>query len=146
MDGEENPSEPENQEYEIQDNPFRTSNMNELRTPIQPLSMQNINLNDSVIINEDRTGEDYHMVTGATKPLHNTTTTHNEHLIAEPVNIQQDPVNQIPMATEKLASRHSQPSLFHPKKHSHLMVNWKRTRNLNILKIFSTQHSECNPH
>ena len=42
------------------------------------------------------------MVTGATKPLHrqssnNTTTTHNEHLIAEPLNIQQDPVNQIAM-------------------------------------------------
>ena len=37
------------------------------------------------------------MVTGATKPLHrqssnNTTTTHNENLIAEPLNTQQDPV------------------------------------------------------
>ena len=90
-DGEKNASEPENQECEIQDNPFRPSNLNELRTPIQPLSIQNIDLNDSVVINEDRTGEDYHMVTGATKPLHrqssnNTTTTHNEHLIAEPLN------------------------------------------------------------
>ena len=34
--------------------------MNELRTPIQPLSIQNIDLNDSVVINEDRTQEDYH--------------------------------------------------------------------------------------
>ena len=59
-DGEENASEPENQECEIPDNPFRPSNLNELRTPIQPLSMQNIDLNDSVVINEDRTGEDYH--------------------------------------------------------------------------------------
>ena len=59
---EENASEPENQEYEIQDNPFRPSNLNELRTPIQPLNMQNINLNDSVAINEDRTGEDYHSI------------------------------------------------------------------------------------
>ena len=59
-DGEENASEPENQECEIQDNPFRPSNLNELRTPIQPLSIQNIDLNDSVVINEDRTGEDYH--------------------------------------------------------------------------------------
>ena len=58
--GGENASEPENQENEIQDNPFRPSNMNELRTPIQPLSIQNIDLNDSVVINEDRTGEDYH--------------------------------------------------------------------------------------
>ena len=59
-DGEENASDPENQECEIQDNPFRPSNLNELRTPIQPLSIQNIDLNDSVVINEDRTGEDYH--------------------------------------------------------------------------------------
>ena len=73
-----------------------------------------------MVINEDRTGEDYHMVKGATKPLHrqssnNTTTTHNEHLIAEPLTIQQDPVNQIAIAIEKLARRNSQPSLFHPK-------------------------------
>ena len=59
-DGEENASEPENQECEIQDNPFRPSNLNELRTPMQPLSIQNIDLNDSVVINEDRTQEDYH--------------------------------------------------------------------------------------
>ena len=113
--------------------------------------MQNIDLNYSVVINEDRRGEDYHMVTGATKPLHrqssnNTKTTHNEHLIAEPLNIQQDPVNQKAMAIEQLASRNSHPSLFHPKIHSLSMGNWKRTRNSNISKIFSTQHSECNPH
>ena len=119
-DGEENATEPENQEREIQDNPFRPSNLNELRTPMQPLNIQNIDLNDSVVMNEDRTQEDYHMVTGATKPLHrqssnNTTITHNEHLIAEPLNIQQDPVTQIAMAIEKLANRNSQPSLFHPK-------------------------------
>ena len=143
-DGEENASEPENRECEIQGNPFRPSNLNELRTPMQPLSIQTIDLNDSVVINEDRTGEDYHMVTGATKPLHrqssNNTTTHNEHLIAEPLNMQQDPVNQIATAIENLASRNSQPSLFHPKIHSLSM------RNSNISKIFSTQHFECNPH
>ena len=66
-DGKENASEPENQECEIQDNPFGPSNPNELRTPIQPLSIQNIDLNDSVVINEDRTGEDYH--TGVCKQL-----------------------------------------------------------------------------
>ena len=59
-DGEENASGPENQECEIQGNPFRPSNLNELRTPMQPLSIQNIDLNDSVVINEDRTQEDYH--------------------------------------------------------------------------------------
>ena len=130
--GEENASEPENQECEIQSNPFRPPNLNELRTPIQPLSMQNIDLNDSVVINEDRTGEDYHMVTVATKPLHrqssnNKTTTHDEHLIAEPLNIQQDPVNQIAMAIEKRASCNSQPSLFHPK--NTLTFNGKLEKN-----------------
>ena len=59
-DDEANASEPENQENEIQDNPFRSSNMNELRMPMQPLNIQNIDLNDSVVINEDRAGEDYH--------------------------------------------------------------------------------------
>ena len=34
--------------------------MNELRTPMQPLKIQNIGINDSVVINEDRTGEDYY--------------------------------------------------------------------------------------
>ena len=145
-DGEENASETENQECEIQDHPFRPSNSNELRTPMQFLSIQNVDLNDSVVINEDRTQEDYHMVTEVTKPLHrqssnNTTTTHNE-----PLNIQQDPVNQIAMAIEKLASRNSQPSLFHPKTHSLSTGNWKRMRNSNISKIISTQHSECIPH
>ena len=60
-DGEENASGPENQECEIQDNPFRPSNLNELRTPMQPLSIQNIDLNDSEVMNEDRTREDYHI-------------------------------------------------------------------------------------
>ena len=150
-DGEENVSEPGNQECEIQDNPFRPSNLNELRTPMQPLSIQNIDLNDSVVINEDRKQEDYHMVTGATKPLHrqssnNTTTTHNEHLIAEPLNFQQDPVNQIAMAFEKLASRNSQPSLFHPK--NTLTFNGKLEKNekFEYFEDLSTQHSECNPH
>ena len=62
-DDEENASDPENQESGIQDNPFRPSKKNELRKPMQPLNIQNIDLNEFVIINEDRTGEDYHMVT-----------------------------------------------------------------------------------
>ena len=62
MDGEANASEPEYQENKIKDNLFRSSNMNELRTPMQPLNIQNIDLNDSVVINENRTGEDYHNI------------------------------------------------------------------------------------
>ena len=61
-DDEENASEPEGQEIEIQDNPFTPSNMNELKTPMQPPIIQNIDLNDSVIINENRAEEDYHIV------------------------------------------------------------------------------------
>ena len=72
-DGEENASEPENQECEIQDNPSRPSNLHELRTPIRPLSMQNIDLNDSVVINEDRTGEDYHIPISACDAVYSTT-------------------------------------------------------------------------
>ena len=34
--------------------------MNELKTPMQPLNIQNIDLNDSVHINENRAEEDYH--------------------------------------------------------------------------------------
>ena len=49
-DDEENASEPEDREYEIQDNPFRPSNMNELKTPMQPLNIQNFDLNDSVTL------------------------------------------------------------------------------------------------
>ena len=80
-DVEANASEPE-QENEIRDNLFRPSIMNEVRTPMRPLNIQNIDLYDLVVINEDRRGEDYHMVTRATKPLHRqssnkTTTTHN---------------------------------------------------------------------
>ena len=48
------------QENRIQDNPFRPSETNELRTPIQPVSIPNLDLDDTVIINENRTEEDYH--------------------------------------------------------------------------------------
>ena len=36
--------------------------MNELKTPMQPLNIQNIDLNYSVIINENRAEEDYHTI------------------------------------------------------------------------------------
>ena len=153
-DDEENASEPENQESEIQDIPFRPCIMNELRTPMQTLKIQNIDLNVSVVINEDRTIEDYHMVTGATKPVHrqnsnNTTTTHNEHLIAEPINTQQDPVNQIAMGIEKLASRNTQSSLFHRKKTLTYNGKLEKIGKFEFFEdLFHTtlRHSESNPH
>ena len=55
-----NASDSENQENEIQDSPFRPSVINELRTSIQSLGTQNVDLNDSLVINEHRIGDDYH--------------------------------------------------------------------------------------
>ena len=46
-----------NQENAMQDNPSRPSEMSELRTPVQPVSVQNLDLDDTVVVNEDRTGE-----------------------------------------------------------------------------------------
>ena len=54
-DDEANASEPEDQENERQDSRFRPSNINELRTPMHSLNIQNIDLNVSVVINEELT-------------------------------------------------------------------------------------------
>ena len=59
-DDEANASEPEDQENEIQESPFRLSSINELRTLMQPLKLPTIDLNDSVVVKEDRTAADYH--------------------------------------------------------------------------------------
>ena len=58
-DGELNASDTEIQENRIQDDPLRPTETNELRTPIQPISSQNLDLFDTENKNEDRTGEDY---------------------------------------------------------------------------------------
>ena len=58
-DGETNASDTENQEKK-QDNLFRPSESKELRTPVQPIFIQNFDLDDTVIKNEDPIGEDYH--------------------------------------------------------------------------------------
>ena len=44
----------------IQGDSFRPSDNDELRTPIQPLNIQRINLIDSVVINEDRIRDIYY--------------------------------------------------------------------------------------
>ena len=48
---------------EIQDTPFRSSEMMELRQPVEPLNLQNIDLEDTLIINQGPQGADYHMRT-----------------------------------------------------------------------------------
>ena len=58
--GEEKASDTENQENRTQDNPFRPSETNELRTPIQQIPIENLDLDDTVIINGNRAKEDYH--------------------------------------------------------------------------------------
>ena len=68
-DGEINASDTDNQENEIKNIPFKPSETKDSRTPVQPISIKNLDLDDTVIVNEDRMGEDYHMVTGATKSL-----------------------------------------------------------------------------
>ena len=50
-DGEVNATNMDNQESSVQDNPFRTSELNELRSPVQPVCIQNFDLN------KDSTGE-----------------------------------------------------------------------------------------
>ena len=59
-DGELNASDTDNQGNRLQDNPFRPSETNELRTPVPPISIQILDLDDTVILNEDRAEEDYH--------------------------------------------------------------------------------------
>ena len=48
-DGEINASDTENQESRLKDNPFRPSETNELRTQIQPISIPNVDLDETVI-------------------------------------------------------------------------------------------------
>ena len=60
-DDEINASDTENQESRIQDKPIRPSETNEFRTPIQPISIQNLDLDDTIIVDKDHTGDDYHI-------------------------------------------------------------------------------------
>ena len=61
-DDEANAYEPEDQETEIHDSTFRPSNINEFKTQMQPLNIQNIDLNDSMVANEDHIRDDYHNI------------------------------------------------------------------------------------
>ena len=111
-----NASDSEIQEIAKQHNRFRPSKLYKFRTPIEPIGIKNFDLYDAVILNEDSTGEDYHMVTGGTKPLHdqksnNTTFSQSARLIAESKNPSQDPGHQIAFAIETFATGNSQPSI-----------------------------------
>ena len=71
---------------------------------MQPLSIQNIDLNHSVVINKDRTGEDYHInVLGHLLILHNTCilepATLRRRKVRTPTNV--NPLTQL-LTTKKL--------------------------------------------
>ena len=83
------------------------------------------------------------MVTGANKPFHrqdsNNTVSQNAHLIADPKNPSQDPVNQIALAIEKLANRNPQPSLLHSKNTLTIYANLEKNENVeNFAVLFHT--------
>ena len=82
--------------------------------------------------------EDYHMVTGANKPLqrqssqntqllNDTLGYHADRNTSTSTTKPLDPVNQIAQAIEKLANKNSQQSLFHPK--NTLTFNGKNDKN-----------------
>ena len=65
--------------------------------------IQTFDVDDTVRVYEAHIGEDYHIVTGATEPLHcqdsnNTAISQKAHLTAEQTNSSWDPVNQTALA------------------------------------------------
>ena len=53
-----------------EDIPLKASEMRDLRHPAKPIHQNDTTLDATVIFNEESDEEDYHMVTGANKPLH----------------------------------------------------------------------------
>ena len=64
-------SENDNSDFENEDEyPIRASNMHELRNPAKPFCQNRFELDETIVSNEDSEEDDYHMVTGANRPLH----------------------------------------------------------------------------
>ena len=81
-------------------------------------------MNVTIHSDEETDEEDYHMVTGANRPLHRQSSqklneTVGSHADQNLTNLTTkpllDPVNQIALAIEKLANKNSSQSFFHPK-------------------------------
>ena len=125
-------SENDNSDSEIEDShPIRASNMHELRNPPRPFCQNRFESDETIFSNPDSEEEDYHMVTGANRQLHrqssqnpqslnDTTGSHADQKPTTSTTTPLDPVNQIAIAIEKLANQNYQPTLFHPKKHTHI--------------------------
>ena len=55
-------SDSENTNSEDEDRSLRASEMRDLRNPVRPVLLNELDLNDTVIVNENPEAEDYHMV------------------------------------------------------------------------------------
>ena len=116
----------ESLDSENEDIPLKASEMRDLRHPAKPIHQNDTTLDATVMFNEESDEEDYHMVTGANKPLHKQSS-QNTQLLGDTLGSHAnrnsstsrtkplDTVNQIAQAIEKLANKNSQQSLFHPK-------------------------------
>ena len=128
----------ENSYSENDDYPLRASKMKDLRHPARPILHNESDVD--VTINPDEESdaeevEDYHMVTGANRQLHrqssqklnDTVGSHADHNLSNSTVKPLDPVNQIALATDKLANKNPSQSLFHPK--NTLTFNGKNEKN-----------------
>ena len=126
----------ENSDSENEDYPLKASKMKELKHPAKALYESDVD----VTIHSDEESdaeslEDYHMVTGAPRPLHrqssqqlnDTVGSHADQNFTNLPTKPLDPVNQIALAIEKLANKNSPQSLFHPK--NTLTFNGKNEKN-----------------
>ena len=108
-----NASDNESVDSENEDIPLKASEMRDLRHPAKPIHQNDTTLDATVIFNEESDEEDYHMVTGANKPLHrqssqntpllnDTLGSHTDRNTSTSTTKPLDPVNQIAQAIEKL--------------------------------------------
>ena len=132
----------ENSDSENDDYPLRASKMKDLKQPARPIFHNESDVDVTIHPEEESDAkevEDYHMVTGAKWQLHrqssqklnDTVGSHADNNLSNSTVKPLDPVNQIALATEKLANKNPSQSHFHPK--NELTFNGKneKMRNLN---------------
>ena len=137
-----NASDNENLDSENEDMPLKASEMKDLKYPAKPLFRSESDVDVTIHSDEESDAEsldeDYHMVTGANRPLHrqssqnrqplnDTLGSHADRNTSTSMKKPLDPVNQIAQAIEKLANKNTQQSLFHPK--NILTFNGKNEKN-----------------
>ena len=149
-----NASDNESLDSENEDIPLKASEMRDLRHPVKPIHQNDTTLDATVIFNEESDNEDYHMVTGANKPLHRQSTqntqllndtlgSHADSNTSTSTTKPLDSVNQIAQAIEKLANKNYNNHFFTLKTQSHSMEKTRKMENSNISRTYSTQPSKC---